>query len=178
MKVYVARHAETNYNVLGLCNDGPKVDVYLTDKGVEQAKILAESLKNTNFDLVITSEFPRTKETGRIVNLHHNSPTLEDSRINDVLSGFEGRPASEFREARKNAENRWTIRLNGGESFEDEILRVKDFLNDLKKRPEQRVLVVTHQAIARIIYAIHNNLSNEKVDEIEVSNTYFFDFEL
>jgi broad specificity phosphatase PhoE len=178
MEVYVARHAETNYNVLGLCNDSPRVDVYLTGKGINQAEKLAKSLKKTNFDLVVTSEFPRTKETGRIVNLHHNAPTIEDSRINDVLTGFEGKPASEFREARKNAENRWTIRLNGGESFEDEKLRVKDFLNDLKKRPEQRVLVVTHQAIARIIYAIHNNLPNEKVDEIEVSNTHCFDFEL
>lgn len=178
MKVYVARHAETNYNVAGLCNDSPKVNVYLTDKGIEQAKLLGESLKDSKFDLIITSEFPRTKETARIVNLNHNAPTIEDSRINDVLTGFEGKLASEFRKARRSAENRWTVRLNGGESFEDEKIRVQAFLNDLKKRPEKSVLIVTHQALARLIYAIHNGLPNEKVDEIEVSNTHCFNLEL
>jgi len=178
MKVYVARHAETNYNVLGLCNDSPKVDVYLTDKGIEQAELLAESLKGAKFELIITSEFPRTKETARIVNQHHNAPTTEDSRINDVLTGFEGKLASEFREARRSAENRWTVRLNGGESFEDEKLRVIAFLQDLKHRSETSVLVVTHQAIARIIYAVSNNLPNEKVDDLEVSNTHSFEITL
>ena len=49
MKVYVARHAETNYNILGLCNDSPLVDVYLTLKGIKQGKELAESLKEVDF---------------------------------------------------------------------------------------------------------------------------------
>lgn len=178
MKVYIARHAETNYNVLGLCNDSPRVNVYLTEKGIEQAELLADSVKDAKFELVITSEFPRTKETARIINQRHNAPTIEDSRINDVLTGFEGKPASEFREARRSAENRWTVRLNGGESFEDEKARVEAFLHDLKKRSEASILVVTHQAIARIMYAIANNLPNEKVDDLEVSNTHLFDITL
>ena len=95
-----------------------------------------------------------------------------------MLTGFEGKLASEFREARHNAENRWAVRLNGGESFEDEKLRVQEFLNDLKKRSEQSALVVTHQAIARIIYAINNNLPNNKVADLEVSNTHSFSIEL
>lgn len=177
MKVYVARHAETNYNVLGLCNDSPEVNVYLTDNGVEQAKLLAESLKDATFDLIITSEFPRTKETAQIANQHHNAPTIVDARINDVLTGFEGKSAREFRNARNNAQNRWTVRLNGGESFEDEKQRAQDFINDLKQRQEKCVLIVTHQAIAQIIYATLNNLENDKVNSIEVSNAHCFDFE-
>lgn len=178
MKVYVARHAETNYNLLGLCNDSPDVDVYLTPNGIKQAKTLASTLKNARFELVITSDFPRTKETARILNVHHNAPTIADSRINDTLTGFEGRPVQEFGKARREANNRWTVRLNGGESFEDQKQRVKLFLEDLKKRPEANILVVTHQAIARLIYASVHVLPNEKVDKIEVSNTHCFDFEL
>ncbi len=178
MKVFVARHAETNYNVLGLCNDDPKVDVYLTSKGKQQAELLATTLKSTDFELIITSEFPRTKETARLLNQHHNAPVIVDARINDVLTGFEARPAQEFREARRNADDRWNVRFNGGESFEDEKTRVQKFLIDLQKRPEKCVLVVTHQAIARLINAVVNNLPNEKVDDFEVSNTHCFDFEL
>jgi len=177
MKVYIARHAETNYNVLGLCNDDPKVNVHLTSKGKEQAELLATTLKSVDFELVVISEFPRTKETAKIINQHHNTQTIVDSRINDLLTGFEGRPVKDFREARRNADNRWTVRLNGGESFEDEKVRVQAFLNDLRKRPENCVLVVTHQAITRLIYAIVNHIPNDKVNEVEVSNTYCFDFE-
>ena len=177
MKVYVARHAETNYNVLGLCNDDPSIGVYLTPKGIKQAKLLAATLKSVEFDLIIISEFSRTKETAEILNQHHNAPIIVDPRINDVLTGFEGKPAKEFREARYKAENRWTVRLNDGESFEDEKIRVQAFLNDLQKRPERCVLVVTHQAIARLIYASIHHLPNEKVDDVEVSNTHCFEFE-
>lgn len=178
MKVYVARHAETNYNVLELCNDDPTIDVHLTPKGIDQAKSLGANLNTVNFGLIITSDFPRTKETAKIVNEHRNVPIIADSRINDVLTGFEGKPVNEFREARRNAQNRWTVRFNGGESFEDEKLRVKAFLDDLRKRPEECVLVVTHQAIARLIYAYVNQIPNEKVHDIMVSNTHCFDFEL
>lgn len=178
MKVYIARHAETNYNVLDLCNDSPDVDVHLTPKGIEQAELLAKTLKDVDFDLIITSDFPRTKETARILNQHHNVPTIADSRINDVISGFEGKPVKDFREARRGAKNPWTVRLNGGESFEDEKLRVGKFLESLKKRDEKRVLVVTHKAIATLIFAQVFDVPKEEVADIEVSNTHCFDFEL
>lgn len=178
MKVYVARHAETNYNVLDLCNGDPSIDVYLTPKGIAQAGLLAESLRSAKLELIITSQFSRTKETARIVNQFHHVPTAEDARINDIRTGFEGRPSDEFRQARRAAKNRWTVRLNGGESFEDEKARVASFLQDLRARPEKCVLVVTHQAIARLIYAVSNNIPNEKVDDLKVDNTHSFEIDL
>lgn len=177
MKVYVARHAETNYNVLGLCNGDPAVNVYLTSNGIKQAHLLAKSLKNIPFELIITSEFPRTKETAAIVNEHHNAPMDEDSRINDLVSGFEGKLVSDFNRARRESKNRWTVRLNNGESFEDEKARVQAFLNDLKSKHHQAcVLIITHQAIAQIIYALVNKLPNEKVNDIEMDNAQCFEF--
>lgn len=156
----------------------PKVNLHLTGKGIRQAQQLANSLKKAEFELIVTPEFPRTKETARIVNQYHDAPSVEDTKIYDIRTGFEGRPVSQFREARRNAANRWTVRLNGGESFEDEKSRVQSFLNVLKKRPESSVLVVTHQAIARIIYAVVNNLPNEKVTDLEVGNTDSFEIRL
>lgn len=37
--------------------------------------------------------------------------------------------------------------------------------------------LVTHQAIARLIYANIYHLPNEKVNDLEVSNTHCFEFE-
>lgn len=178
MKVYVARHAETNYNVLKLMNDDPKVDVHLTANGIKQAKALADALKPIDFDLVITSELHRVIETAKILNKHHNVPMTVDSRLNDVKSGFEGKPFRDFINARHAATNQWTVRLSGGESFEDEKDRTKAFLNDLHKRSERCVLIVTSMAIARLIYADINNLPNEEVGEIEISNSQCFNFEI
>ena len=178
VKIYIARHAETNYNLLNLCNDSPLVDVYLTPNGIKQGKILAESLKDVAFDLIITSEFPRTKETARLINTYHHAPVMQDKRINDVVTGFEGQPVSEFRDFRKNSSNPWTAKFKSGESFEDEKARVGLFLDNLKTMDANVVLVVTHQAIARLIYANINKLPNERVRDLEVSNTHCFDFEL
>ncbi len=174
----MARHAETNYNVLGFCNDSPEIDVHLTTKGIQQAKLLATSLASADFELIITSEFPRTKETADIINKSHNVPKIVDALINDVLTGFEGRPAKEFRKARVSADNVWTARFNGGESFEDEKERVRQFLNSLRARTEKSILIVTHQAIGRLIYANINSLPNEQVDDLDVNNTHCFEFEI
>ena len=177
MKVYVTRHAETNYNLLGLCNDSPLVDVYLTPLGIKQAETLAENLKDIDFDLIITSELPRTKETARAVNKYHNLPQEQDGRINDVLTGFEGVQASEFREFRSSAADPWNVKSANGESYEDEKVRVQSFLDSLKSRDMNAVLVVTHQAIARLIYANIHGLPNERADDLAVSNTDCFNFE-
>ena len=42
MKLYFARHGQTNYDDLGICNADPSVDVYVTPVGEEQAKALSE----------------------------------------------------------------------------------------------------------------------------------------
>src|SRR6185369_14402091 len=42
MKVYIARHGQTNYNEARRCNADPSVDVFLTETGIRQAKELAE----------------------------------------------------------------------------------------------------------------------------------------
>ncbi len=178
MRVYVARHAETNYNVLGLFNGNPRINVYLTPKGIEQGKVLAESLKNIAIELIITSEFPRTKETASLVNVYHNAPQIVDKRINDIVSGLEGGNVEEYRAQRLIAPDKWTFKLEGGESFEDIKSRVNSFLKDLKKRKEENILIVTHQITAKIIYGIINNISNEDANELDMHNVDCYEVEL
>ncbi len=37
MKVHAMRHGESEYNILGLCNDDPTRQIALTEKGQQQA---------------------------------------------------------------------------------------------------------------------------------------------
>jgi broad specificity phosphatase PhoE len=178
MKVDVARHAETNYNLKDLLNGDPAVNVYLTPKGIEQAQALAESLRETPIDLIITSQFPRTKETADLVNKYHNVPFIEDKRLGDIVSGYEGKSVNEYKDMRDKTGDRWNFRLNDGESFEDIRMRVASFMNDLKTRAEENVLIITHQVIAKLIYAIYKNLSNDEAEKLEIGNVHCFEIEL
>ena len=79
MKVVVVRHGQTNYNVVGLYNVDPTVDVFLTKVGIGEAKQLAEQFKNEPFDAIFVSELPRTRQTAEYINQFHNLPILVDA---------------------------------------------------------------------------------------------------
>nr|WP_292992781.1 histidine phosphatase family protein [Nitrosomonas sp.] len=62
------RHGRTNYNDLGLCNDDPARDVYLTEAGIAQAQSAALALREVAFERILVSPLPRTRQTAEIVN--------------------------------------------------------------------------------------------------------------
>lgn len=161
MKVYVARHGETNYNESGLLNSDPDVDVHLTEQGKVQAENLATKLKDIDFACIFASELKRTQETAEYINKYHNTPIVLDARLNDIVFGFEGKHYSEYHSALNNAENKWSVRFNGGESIEDLRKRVQSFIGDLKVKSYDSVLVVTSGGVMQAMFAIANNLSIE-----------------
>lgn len=145
MKITVVRHGQTNYNVVGLHNADPTVDVFLTEVGISEAKQLAEQFKNEPFDAIFVSELPRTKQTAEYINRFHNLPILVDKRLNDINSGCDGQKAAEFRAERDASPDSFTYRREGFESSEDVYNRTADFLRDIKKKGYENVLVVTSE---------------------------------
>jgi len=176
LKLYVARHGQTNYNVLGLCNDDPKKDVHLTKLGVKQSEELAEKLRNKKIDLIIVSELPRTRETAEIINKHHKAPILVDKRLNDRKTGFEGKPVSEFQKAVE--PDRLRLKFGDGESFLEEKERVLSFLEDLKKVEANSVLVVTHSEPIQIINGYFKKLSDEEMLATKIKNCQLLEYNL
>lgn len=177
MKVYFVRHGESTYNKLNLCNSNPKVDVHLTELGKKQVEKVAEGLKDKKIDLIITSEFPRTKETAEIINKYHNAPIKVDPRIGERNSGiFDGRPIAEFRKFIKG--RKLTAKPPKGESFLEEKKRVIRFLKDLKKMKYESIVVVTHEQVMRIIYGYFKGLSDEETYNVDVKNCEVYEFEI
>ncbi|MFP4610722.1 MAG: histidine phosphatase family protein, partial [Thiohalophilus sp.] len=74
MPLYAMRHGRTNFNDLGLCNDDPGRDVYLTDTGIARLETAAERLRDVALQRIITSELPRTRQSADIINRHHQVP--------------------------------------------------------------------------------------------------------
>ncbi len=178
MKIYFARHGRTNYNDLSLCNADPSVDVHLTEGGVKQAEALAEKMKDISIDHIYASELKRTQQTAEIVNKYHNLTLEIDKRLGDHKSGFEGKHFLELKQALDDAEDRWTARFNGGESIEDMKVRVDAFLDELKTKPYESVLVVTSGWVVQAAAAMLNNLSNEEAWNLEVAQGDFLVFEV
>ncbi|MFH1590268.1 MAG: histidine phosphatase family protein [archaeon] len=168
MKVYFVRHGQTNYNLQCLCNDDPTKDVRLTDLGKEQARIVAEQIKDVKLDLVLTSELPRTKETASIVAKNHDVEFKVEPRINDRKSGFDSKTEMEFFEALK--PDIFNLKFNGGESFQEEKKRVFSFLEELKTYNLNNVLIVSHKEILQIINGYFNDLTDEEMWASKVSN--------
>lgn len=180
MKLVVARHGETNYNVKKLTNSIPTEKVYLTPRGVEQAKQLAHELKNHNFDIFIISEFPRTEQTASIVNLHHLKPMFIDERVNEVNTGTEGVVLKDYWEALEEMNKRNEKTIGVGETFEELKQRVFNFLDDLKKKKQfKSILVVSHLAVIHMMLLYFNKeQSFNEIKQKPIANCEYLEFEL
>ena len=178
MKIYFARHGRTNYNDLELCNADPTVDVHITATGIEQAKALAEKLKDVPLDHIFTSELKRTQQTAEIVNQFHNAPVEIDPLLNDHRSGYEGKSASLLIKAMDTADDKWSARFNGGESIEDVKQRMRTFLEKVRRQPYETVLVVSHGWVIHTAIAIIKDIPNEEAWKIDPKQGDFLEFEI
>ncbi|HRQ86863.1 MAG TPA: histidine phosphatase family protein [Candidatus Saccharibacteria bacterium] len=162
MKLYLARHAETNYNLQKLANADPSVDVHLSENGIQQAENLAELLKDVPYEIVFISELPRTRETAEIINKYHNKEMVVDGRINDNKTGYESKPVIEWLDALDVSGDFWNAKFNGGESLNEAAARAQEFIEHVKTLGHKAVLVVTHGFMTQ---AIFGHIENKPIDE-------------
>lgn len=169
MRLYLARHTETNFNLLKLCNADPSVDVHLSDDGIKQAKHLRHALVDADFEIIYISELPRTKETADYINKNHHKPVVVDKRLNDNKTGFESQPVQEWLNALDKTDDRWKASFNDGESLQSAYARVQEFISELKYQPYKSVLVITHGFITQAIYGIINDLPVEQIYDYQLT---------
>ena len=100
--IYFVRHGATDWNehVNEKGEKDPKcqgmADIPLNQNGINQAKKLAETLKNVKFDRVICSPMTRTRQTCEII-YNGNVKVEYDSRLVERDFGeFEGLTKSQF----------------------------------------------------------------------------------
>ena len=147
-QIFVVRHGQSENNVLGI--ESGNIDTQgihgLTDLGRKQAKISAQ--QHDNFDLIFTSPFRRAIETAEFF---RQSSGLEqvttDVRIQEFNIGtFDLKPYEESEIfIHDNNTCKLTTPIGGGESFEAMASRVRDFLQDLNvKFQNKKILLVSH----------------------------------
>ena len=88
MKIIYMHHAERN--IRENHNDSKLRQLEdITERGIKEAELLAERLKNQNITAIVTSPYLRCRHTAEIINKYHNSPIVEDERFNEMNYGEE-----------------------------------------------------------------------------------------
>lgn len=138
--IYLVRHGQTEWNVLGK-NQGHS-DIELNDMGIEQAKIIADKLKNVKFDVVLSSPLKRALKTAQTI---YDKKIIIDNRLIERYNGeLEGRTdANNLINFADPNDMRY-----GVEPLADFKKRISQFWDEIKnKYRKKNVLVVTHGGI-------------------------------
>lgn len=153
-ELVLARHAESEFNVLERLNGDASVVVTLTEAGREEARELGRTAGPV--ELVAHTEFSRTRETAELA--WPGVPLLEVPELNEFRFGdFEGtRWADGFEE--------WVSTSGpddgvpgGGESRLAAVQRFIVGYRLLLERDEDRVAVIAHGAPVRyVLLALEN----------------------
>ena len=176
MTLYIIRHGETEFNRLNIVQ-GSGVDSDLNDIGHEQARAFHEAYQDIDFQLVVTSKLRRTQQTVRHF-LDKNIPWIETADINEISWGtHEGLPATPERTALYlEMINHWKqgnfdASLPNGETAAQLRARVDRFVEWLRKRPEEQILIATHGRTLRCLITALKGLGPADMEGTLHSNT-------
>ena len=174
MNIIILRHGQTNYNVMRLCNDNPARDVYLTLEGIKQAERAAKELANVPIEVIFISQLPRTRQTARFVNDNHRVRIIECEELNDIRTGFDGKPVDDY--FASVGHDRFNIVPKGGESLAQYQHRVNAFIDVLLMEDYENVLIVAHEETLRVFAARFNYLSNQEMELLTFDNCQYISF--
>jgi broad specificity phosphatase PhoE len=172
----ISRHGESTLNIERRVNGDPAVPVTLTDKGRDEAKLLGEQLAHVPLDLCIHTQFSRTRETAEIALRGREVPRLEEPLLGDIKIGeLEGKTLDDYRQWKH--EHTRHDAFPGGESLDDAARRYAEAYRRVLERPEERILVVTHEIPLR--YAINAAAESDDLDgpahQLANATPYLFD---
>ena len=146
MKLIIIRHAETEYNKLGLIQG--HIDTILSKKGKEQAKKLSKRLSKEEINVVYCSDLKRCRQTiGPLLKMKNFSVIYTKELRERKFGIFEGKSKKEFIAWLKenNSLGNYSIKLPKGESFPETRKRMNKFMNKIfKKEKGKSILIVTH----------------------------------
>lgn len=163
----LVRHGITDWNVLGR-SQGVS-DIPLNSLGKEQSVALANRLVlEEKWDVIVTSDLSRAKETGQIIAFKLNLPIkIFDKRIREINCGeIEGTTEEE---RLKRWGSNWRELNLGMEQFNDVSKRGYEFLTELAiTYSDKRVLVVSHGALIGLTL---QKLLPEQFKKTQLDNT-------
>ena len=160
MKLYVARHGQTQWNAENkVCG---RTDQPLTALGIAQAEALAEKAADLHIDLILASPLQRSFRMAQIIADRCGAELQVEERLIEQNYGiFEGvdRQNPDFLANKR----QFAVRYPCGESMMDLAGRIYPMLREIREGyPDKTVLLACHGGICRVIRTFFVPMTNEE----------------
>lgn len=175
MKLYVARHGETEWNALNkVCG---RTDISLTDKGIMQAELLAQEALKAGVKVIISSPMKRALQTAEPASRLCGVPIITDGRLIEMDYGiYEG--VDRGNEDYLANKRFFAYRYPKGESMLQVAARVYGLLDKIReKHSGEKVLLVCHGGVCRIINTYFRDMTNEEFFYYTAKNALLEEYE-
>lgn len=165
--IWLSRHGESEFNVQGKLGG----DANLSERGFAYARALPELVAKSVGDTKVTcwtSTMKRTIQTAA----HLQFDKLQWKALDELDAGvcdgltyeeIEQRHPEDFR-ARD--DDKYNYRYHGGESYRDVVIRLEPIIMEMERG--ENIMVVTHQAVLRCIYAYFMNIPQDQSPWMEI----------
>lgn len=179
MRVFLTRHGQSEYNVQNRLGGNSS----LSKNGEQYAVNLEKLFRYCEPNLQIwCSALKRTQQTAQVFRI---KPTIF-KELDEINAGIcEKLTIPEVKAKypiidRKRNSNKYEYRYPGGESYIDLVKRLRPIFNTLSQLAQTQctVLIICHQAVARMIYAFltHSNYEVCTSYDIPLHTLMQFDF--
>jgi len=179
LRIYLARHGETDWNVERRLQGG--TDTELNATGRQQAAKLADRLKGIRLDVVYSSSLKRSRDTAEVVRGQvtlKSLPGLGERRFGK----FEGHRVdendpvtAEYRKRNRDPNDS----LDGGESLNQFFERVRTTIGSIREQHGSgAILIVGHSGTNRMVLRTLVNLTSAQAQSVNQANDELYLIEL
>ena len=172
IKITLVRHGQDETNKLGGWSNNK-----LIEKGVYEVELLTKFLDD-DFDLIISSDLPRTVETANIIAKNKNIEIIYNPYLREINNGqLANLTLAEFKEKYHGlyfSSLKMDETYPGGESPTEFYNRVKEaFLKIIELYNDKNVLIVTHGGVITIIKCLVNGWEYSNLLRINIPTGSF-----
>lgn len=177
MKLYLIRHGQTDWNVLGKIQGS--YDCCLNNTGITQAEQLSKKVLDANykFSKIYSSTQKRALKTAQILSTATNIEYVPMQGLEEIKFGeWEGLTWKEIEENYPKEykiwfNNRRYTRPPKGESYEDMLQRVLSTIHEITSTEFNDVAIVTHGAVIMCILCFITNTPFHEMMKFKADNT-------
>lgn len=172
MRIYLARHGQTRWNVERRMQGWGNSD--LTLEGHEQARCHGKLLKREGVSKIYASDLGRVQQTLECIHEHCDVATEVNEELRECSMGdWEGKLVDELRSEAEY--DRWRVGGDAvappnGESMLDVKRRVDNVLKSIRQEPYNSVALVTHGLTTRVLLDLLVELTEDQKLSLRIPN--------
>ena len=157
MKIYIVRHGQVDHNLHKQYNNE---DEDLNATGIKEAEEIKEMISNIKYDVVICSPLLRAIHTANIINVS-NKDLIIDERLKERDPASLSGQSINFTDREEYWGYYSKIKYGTSENIVTFFCRVHDFLDELKNKDYESVLIVAHSGVSKAFYGYFNGIPED-----------------